>query len=195
MAENGAFSRAKAPFSPRPELTVLDRNPPVCQILRLWSPAPSSRLRARESAGERHFSRTWARTDLCERCPPGGRWVSPILHWLIPPLAESRDVVVPLTVLSPGPGLAGTPSRGNGNEGLKRLSLFRGSGVCRQPVPPGLPVVGAQVAADGSRWQFPGQSPPPSRRARRNRPSVDLTPAPSISSRNHTSHRSHGPRV
>src|ERR1017187_504984 len=43
--------------------------------------------------------------------------------------------------------LAGTPSRGNGNEWLKRLSLFRGSGVCRQPVPHGMPVVGAQVAA------------------------------------------------
>src|SRR5580692_2558266 len=65
--------------------------------------------------------------------------------------------------------LAGTPSRGNGNEGLKRLSRFRGSGVCRQPVPPGMPVVGAQVAADCSRLQFLGQSPPPSRRARRNR--------------------------
>jgi hypothetical protein len=36
----------------------------------------------------------------------------PTLHWLIPPLAESRDVVAPLTVLSLGPGLAGTPSRG-----------------------------------------------------------------------------------
>jgi hypothetical protein len=79
-------------------------------------------------------------------------------------------VVAPLTVLSPGPGLAGTPSRGNGNEGLKRLSRFRGSGVCRQPVPPGMPVVGAQVAADGSRWQFLGKSPPPSRPARRHRP-------------------------
>jgi hypothetical protein len=51
------------------------------------------------------------------------------------------------------------------HEWLKRLSLVRGSGVCRQPVPPGMPVVGAQVAADGSRWQFPGKSPPPSRRA------------------------------
>jgi hypothetical protein len=78
-------------------------------------------------------------------------------------------VAAPLTVLSPGTGVAGTPSRGNGNEGLKRLSRFRRSGVCRQPVPPGMPVVGAQVAADGSRWQFLGKSPPPSRRARRNR--------------------------
>ena len=93
----------------------------------------------------------------------------PTRYWLIPPPAESRDVVAPLTVLSPGPGLAGTPSRGNGNDGLKRLSRFRGSGVCRQPVPPVMPVVGAQVAADGSLLQFLGKSPPPSRHARRNR--------------------------
>src|SRR5271170_4022868 len=106
MAENGAFSRAKAPFSPCPEPTALDRNPAVCQTLRLWSPAASSRLGPRESA-----------------------------------------VVAPLTVLSPVPGLAGTPSTGNGNECLKRLSRFRGSGVCRQPVTPGMPVIGAQVAA------------------------------------------------
>jgi len=55
--------------------------------------------------------------------------------------------------------LAGTPSRGNGNEWLKRMSRFRGSGVCRQPVPPGMPVVGAQVAAYCSVLQFVGQYP------------------------------------
>src|ERR1700735_3071552 len=77
--------------------------------------------------------------------------------------------------------LAGTPSRGNGNEGLKRLSRFRGSGVCRQPVPPGMPVVGAQVAADGSRWQFLGKSPPPSRRARRTDKEIGRGPTERLS--------------
>ena len=37
--KNGAFSRAKAPFSPCPGPTALDRNPAVCQTLRPWSPA------------------------------------------------------------------------------------------------------------------------------------------------------------
>jgi hypothetical protein len=64
-----------------------------------------------------------------------------------------RLLLAPLAVLSPGSRLAGTPSRGNGKEGLKRLYRFRSSDVCRQPVLPGMPVVGAQVAADGSGWQ------------------------------------------
>ena len=45
-------------ISPRPEPMALDRNPTVCQTLRLWSPAASSRLRPQEMALERHFSRT-----------------------------------------------------------------------------------------------------------------------------------------
>jgi hypothetical protein len=67
MAPNGGFSRVSSAISPCPEPRALDRNPAVCQILRLWSPAASSRLRPRESAVERHFSRTWARTDMGER--------------------------------------------------------------------------------------------------------------------------------
>ena len=39
MAPNGAFSRVQSAISPCPEPTALDRNPPICQTLRLWRPA------------------------------------------------------------------------------------------------------------------------------------------------------------
>jgi hypothetical protein len=81
--------------------------------------------------------------------------------------SSPRLFLAPLAVLSPGPRLAGTPSRGNGNEGLKRLERFPGSGVCRQPFARGMPVVGAlspafrplkwrkrqRMAAGGSSWE------------------------------------------
>ena len=43
-------------ISPCPKRLALDRNPLVCQTLRLWSPAASSRLQPQELAIERHFS-------------------------------------------------------------------------------------------------------------------------------------------
>jgi hypothetical protein len=66
MAKNGAFSKVQSAISPRSERTALDRKPPACQTLRLWSPAASSRLRPRQSPMERHFSQTGARPDICK---------------------------------------------------------------------------------------------------------------------------------
>ena len=68
MAENGRFSKGPNGHFACSEATALDRNPAVCQTLRLLSPAASSGHRPRELAVGGHFSRTWAWThDLCER--------------------------------------------------------------------------------------------------------------------------------
>ena len=110
MAPNGDFSRVSSAISPCPEPTALDRNPPACQTLRLWSPAASSRLRPRELAVEHHFSRKWARSDRHLRAMTAGRTVG-FTH---PALAHSASrgislCVGPTPVLSPGPRLAGSP--------------------------------------------------------------------------------------
>jgi hypothetical protein len=55
-APNGACPRVQSAISPCSELTVLDRKPPSCQTLRLWSPVAQSRLRPAKSATKRHSS-------------------------------------------------------------------------------------------------------------------------------------------
>ena len=69
------FRGAQTAISPCSEATALDRNPAVCQTLRLWSPAASSGHRTRELAVGGHFSRTWARTDRPVRAMTDGRTV------------------------------------------------------------------------------------------------------------------------
>ena len=61
-------------ISPCPKLTALDRNPRICQILRLWSPVASSRLQPQELAIERHFS-TDVGTERPVRAVTAGRTV------------------------------------------------------------------------------------------------------------------------
>ena len=92
-------------ISPCPKPTALDRNPPVCQTLRLWSPAALSRLRPQELARSAIFHGRGHGTTCASDDRRADVGFHPPLYWLIPPLAESRYALAPLTVLRPGPRL------------------------------------------------------------------------------------------
>ena len=69
-AENGGkwrFSEGQSAISPGWEPTALDRKPPSCQTLRLWSPVASSRQRPANSQASAIFHTPGTNRQGCDR--------------------------------------------------------------------------------------------------------------------------------
>jgi hypothetical protein len=80
VAENGAFSRVKAPFRRAAGRRALDRKPLSCRSLSLRSPTSSCRQRPAKPAIERHFSLSGPGGPVSlVRCPWSVAGIAPAL--------------------------------------------------------------------------------------------------------------------